>query len=400
MELRDGDGGKGEKGGRNGRSDEGRKEEKVLLVGKEVEEDDETRSTEKEGFVDDERSPHYGAICGGFFPTKMTEEESRYFPQYNTSIDYIHVRNHILSLWHHNPTNYISEEEALRGIKSEHHVKVKATWAYLNQRSYINYGFLKTTPASTPTYLKQKESNSKWKILIVGAGMAGLALAHRLHQWGYSVTLIEGRDRLGGRVLTKQFGDVRIDLGASVVTGTVGNPLTPLFKQLEMSLYPLRSTCRIYDRNGEIVRPETDSKIEVLFNQFLEQTKDPQMTIIHTSLGHALAQLINNTPNLTPLEHKLLQWHRANLEYGCGTNLDHISLTHWDQDDQYEFGGHHCLVPLGYGALAERYGVGLDIRYNHKVVGVDYGEERVRVRCVGGQTFTGDICVVTVPLQV
>ncbi|MDA0866989.1 MAG: NAD(P)-binding protein [Cyanobacteria bacterium] len=40
------------------------------------------------------------------------------------------------------------------------------------------------------------------KILVVGAGLAGLVATYRLRQAGVAVDLIEARDRPGGRVLS------------------------------------------------------------------------------------------------------------------------------------------------------------------------------------------------------
>ena len=45
-------------------------------------------------------------------------------------------------------------------------------------------------------------------IVIVGAGLSGLALAHRLHSEGRHVALLEARDRTGGRVLTQDGYDL------------------------------------------------------------------------------------------------------------------------------------------------------------------------------------------------
>lgn len=55
--------------------------------------------------------------------------------------------------------------------------------------------------------------NSSTDVLIVGGGLAGLALADHLTIMDRDFLLLEARDRLGGRVLTQQVEDVGFDLG-------------------------------------------------------------------------------------------------------------------------------------------------------------------------------------------
>ena len=45
------------------------------------------------------------------------------------------------------------------------------------------------------------------RVLVVGAGLAGLTAAHRLQQGGADVTVFEARERVGGRVLSHVFDD-------------------------------------------------------------------------------------------------------------------------------------------------------------------------------------------------
>lgn len=51
---------------------------------------------------------------------------------------------------------------------------------------------------------------------------------------------------------------------------------------------------------------------------------------------------------ITPEERRVLDWHYANLEYGCAAQLGLVSLPHWNQDDPFGgFGGPHCMVKGG-----------------------------------------------------
>lgn len=52
--------------------------------------------------------------------------------------------------------------------------------------------------------------------VVIGARLAGLAAAYRLSEKNCKVTVLEGRDRLGGRVLTHRFceaPDLNCELG-------------------------------------------------------------------------------------------------------------------------------------------------------------------------------------------
>lgn len=75
--------------------------------------------------------------------------------------------------------------------------------------------FLKLTLASGAGLLLSNLDGAAWsnersragkRVVVVGAGFAGLAAAHELASAGYAVTVVEARTRLGGRVLS--FRDV------------------------------------------------------------------------------------------------------------------------------------------------------------------------------------------------
>ncbi|MFC7988290.1 protoporphyrinogen oxidase [Streptomyces pilosus] len=52
------------------------------------------------------------------------------------------------------------------------------------------------------------------RVVVVGAGIAGLAAAHRLLGRGARVTVLEASDRVGGKLLPGEIAGARVDLGA------------------------------------------------------------------------------------------------------------------------------------------------------------------------------------------
>ncbi|MFG3003096.1 protoporphyrinogen oxidase [Streptomyces calvus] len=52
------------------------------------------------------------------------------------------------------------------------------------------------------------------RAVVVGAGIAGLAAAHRLLRHGARVTVLEASDRVGGKLLPGEIAGARVDLGA------------------------------------------------------------------------------------------------------------------------------------------------------------------------------------------
>src|SRR5215467_8437009 len=56
-------------------------------------------------------------------------------------------------------------------------------------------------------------------VIVIGAGVSGLAAARDLSASGLSVLVLEARDRIGGRIYTKHSNGIPIELGAEFIHG-------------------------------------------------------------------------------------------------------------------------------------------------------------------------------------
>ena len=74
-------------------------------------------------------------------------------------------------------------------------------------------GLLNTPPASAQAFALPAGSGRGRSIAILGGGIAGLVAAYELRQAGWNVTLLEARDRIGGRVWTVRGGDRIVQTG-------------------------------------------------------------------------------------------------------------------------------------------------------------------------------------------
>jgi monoamine oxidase len=74
-------------------------------------------------------------------------------------------------------------------------------------------GLALPTPAGAENFALPKASGGGRSVVILGAGIAGLVSAYELQQAGYRVTVLEARDRIGGRSWTIRGGDRIVQTG-------------------------------------------------------------------------------------------------------------------------------------------------------------------------------------------
>ncbi|CAA2975763.1 lysine-specific histone demethylase 1 homolog 3 [Olea europaea subsp. europaea] len=308
------------------------------------------------------------------------------------------------------------------------------------------------------------DSELRKRIIVVGAGPAGLTAARHMQRQGYDVTILEARSRIGGRVFTDRSScTVPVDLGASIITGVEADvaterrpdPSSLVCAQLGLELTVLNSDCPLYDTiTGEKVSARLDEALEEEFNSLLddmvvlvaEKGEYATRMSLEEGLEYALKKrrmagtgrnemdgelnkVLDNLMDsgkfgvddevneaqgskseiLSPLERRVMDWHFANLEYGCAALLKEVSLPYWNQDDDYGgFGGAHCMIKGGYSSVVESLGEGLSIHLNHVVTSISYCtkdsrrsdelSKKVKISTSNGKEFHADAVLVTVPL--
>ncbi|MBA0843904.1 hypothetical protein Goarm_001052 [Gossypium armourianum] len=316
--------------------------------------------------------------------------------------DYIVLRNHILSRWRSNVRIWLSKGHIRETVSNEYEHLLSAAYDFLLYNGYINFGVSPSFSSYVPA------EATEGSVIIVGAGLAGLAAARQLISFGFKVVVIEGRNRPGGRVYTQLMGkkDKRgaVDLGGSVITGIHANPLGVLARQLSIPLHKVRDNCPLYKPDGVPVNKVIDSKTEMIFNKLLDKVNELRKIMGGFANYISLGSVLEKVRQLygvarSPEERQLLEWHLANLEYANAGCLSDLSAAYWDQDDPYEMGGDHCFLAGGNWRLIKALCDGVPIIYGKTVDAIRYGVEGVEV-VTGKQAFQADMVLCTVPLGV
>jgi monoamine oxidase len=109
--------------------------------------------------------------------------------------------------------------------------------------------------------------------LIIGGGIAGLVAARHLTEAGLRVTLLEARNRLGGRIYTESSGEFPVELGAEFVHGRP-NEILSLAAEGAVPIVPVQGHFR-RKTNGEWADAgHLLEKIDKLFAKLPSQEPD------------------------------------------------------------------------------------------------------------------------------
>jgi hypothetical protein len=109
-------------------------------------------------------------------------------------------------------------------------------------------------------------------VTIIGAGMSGASAANALVAKGFTVTMVEARNRIGGRTYTDRTSLSKpVDLGGGWIHEADGNPITDLCKK-----YNINTTPTDYDNNvlywtdGTVVSQSDSDTADTMWDNIMD----------------------------------------------------------------------------------------------------------------------------------
>ena len=230
-------------------------------------------------------------------------------------------------------------------------------------------------------------SESGDTIVVIGAGAAGLGCARVLADTGRSVTVVEARDRIGGRIWTVDHEGTPVDLGASWIHGIDANPLSLLAKdagqQLGVTDY---DAIVIRTAEGERLDRGPFDEVDAALDRALREASD-----LPDALARTLAVLDES-------QHTLAHYRAAaEVEHEFAADLADLALGAIDEGE--EFGGDQVVLPGGYLRLLEPLAEDLDLRLETVVSAIRHTPGEVLIETDQG-AIDADCCVITLPLGV
>lgn len=252
------------------------------------------------------------------------------------------------------------------------------------------------TIALAPTLLASScnddsENNKDKTVIVIGAGISGLATAKKLKEEGFKVTVLESQDRIGGRLRTNRSLGFAFDEGANWIHGTKNNPLKDLANDAGMqTAFTDDDSVVAYDIGGILRSDDLLDKVEKEYYEILETLKNSgNKTLSFESVFNSLYP--------DKASDRLWQYILSSyMTFDLG-DLNKISSLLYDEGEV--FGGEERISINGYDLIPNFLAKNLDILFNQRVTKIDYTDTKVKISH-NNVISEADLVVVTVPLGV
>jgi len=241
---------------------------------------------------------------------------------------------------------------------------------------------------------KSQNDGRIYDVIIVGAGISGLAAADNLAYSGKDVLVLEARNRIGGRIWSRLWNGVTIEEGANWIHTSDGNPLTQFAEKHGFTTYETPLNSMVAYLNGEEINNDVYDNLVKDFWSYI-------ITKQYNGKDESLAKTISDFKISRSLrsDEKVIINYLANSEISneYGTDLDNLSRDYFDIGES--FGDGELVLPNGLQQITDVLKDGLEIRLNHIVTKIEYQDDEVIVH-TNNKQFYSKKALVTVPLGV
>lgn len=234
------------------------------------------------------------------------------------------------------------------------------------------------------------------RVVVIGAGISGLAAAQRLKAEGAQVTVLEARTRVGGRIATDFSLGAPFELGAGWIHGpSPDNPVRQLADAVDAKTFVTEDdNLALYDAKGGEIPDDRLDAVDRDWERILDWVDENLEETDQRSLEKAIAKRFPEA-----LKDPLLRWAlSAYTEFDNGAPLGDLSAVWHDDDDVFD--EPDVVITTGYAGILEPLMEGLEIRLGSAVSAVRYGKKGVAVETADGSLHDADFCICSVPLGV
>jgi len=245
------------------------------------------------------------------------------------------------------------------------------------------------------------------RVVVVGAGIAGLAVANALGHAGVPTVVLEARDRIGGRLHTLDLAGSPVDMGGSWIHTPIGNPLTALAEHLGVERRPADITDGLVGwdpRVGWLPPAECERISELAFRRFDEALPGLAEALGPTApMDVAVDRFVaDHWPDpAEPGARHLAALLRNVIEADASGALEDLAIDGYPANGLFYEGSEVGDAPLGgYARLLAPLAAGLDVRTGQPVVSIAVRADGVEVATMEGAVHAASHVVVTVPLGV
>jgi len=240
------------------------------------------------------------------------------------------------------------------------------------------------------------EVHAQGKIIVVGAGVAGMYAAYLLHHQGFEVIVLEASSHWGGRIRAlDKFASFPVEVGAEEIHGEKSF-YYQIIKRANVAIFDSEGGENLYAVEGELLNEERINE-----NKHYKKALDLIDKIVsYEGEDISLQEYMDNQKIDKSVQHIL----SAELANERGTSANRLSMKGLAYEFQHWEAGYQTfmLKKDSHTSILENYFASIvgKVQYNKIVKAIDYSESVVNVTTQDGQTFQASKVILTVPLTI